>query len=355
MESLALAARDLGDHMVEKAWDEPGIEQVLEGVFRIPLPLPNDGLRAVNVYAITEGDHLVLVDAGWALDVSLDQLERSLAEIEYKLADVREFLVTHAHRDHYTQAITLRRLFGGKVQIGEGERTTLEIIVSKTGQAHTMMWRRLEQAGASHIVAEIRARHAQSDFNELDDWELPDAWLVNGTSVALQSRTLDVIETPGHTSGHVVFHDTAAAALFAGDHVLPRITPSIGIEAGGIGLPLAAYLDSLRLVRELPDARLLPAHGPVTDSVHARVEELLAHHERRLNQSAEAISQGASTSFEAAQILRWTRRETRLDELDLGNQSLAIGETKAHLDVCVVRGWLTSTEDADGVIHYQRA
>ena len=34
---------------------------------RIPLPLPNDGLRAVNVYAIESGDDLVLVDAGWAL------------------------------------------------------------------------------------------------------------------------------------------------------------------------------------------------------------------------------------------------------------------------------------------------
>jgi hypothetical protein len=56
-----------------------------------------------------------------------------------------------------------------------------------------------------------------------------------------------------------------------------------------------------------------------------------------------------------AKILRWTRHERQLAELDLFNRTLAIGETRAHLDVCVVRGWLTSSADADGVLHYQRA
>jgi hypothetical protein len=79
----------------------------------------------------------------------------------------------------------------------------------------------------------------------------------------------------------------------------------------------------------------------------------LAHHEKRLAESAAAIDAGASTAYEAAQILRWTRHERRLDELDLFNQTMAIGETTIHLDVCVVRGWLTANE-IDGVKHYQR-
>ena len=77
-----------------------------------------------------------------------------------------------------------------------------------------------------------------------------------------------MVATPGHTRGHVVFVDAAAELLFAGDHVLPHITPSIGFEAVPGPLPLGDYMDSLRLVRELPDRRLLPAHGPVSPSVH---------------------------------------------------------------------------------------
>ena len=36
-------------------WQEPGAHPVAPGIHRIPLPLPQDGLRAVNVYAVTAG------------------------------------------------------------------------------------------------------------------------------------------------------------------------------------------------------------------------------------------------------------------------------------------------------------
>ena len=36
------------------AWTEPAVDDLGGGVHRIPLPLPLDGLKAVNVYAITD-------------------------------------------------------------------------------------------------------------------------------------------------------------------------------------------------------------------------------------------------------------------------------------------------------------
>jgi len=54
---------------------------------------------------------------------------------------------------------------------------------------------------------------------------------------------LDVVPTPGHTQGHAVFVDPAARLLFAGDHVLPSITPSVGFEpvlsANPLGISLS--------------------------------------------------------------------------------------------------------------------
>jgi len=93
-------------------WIEPGAYEVGQGVYRIPLPLPHDGLRAVNVYAIADGEQLVLIDSGWALTESEELLVRALDSIGYRLVDVREFLVTHVHRDHYTQAVAIRRAHG---------------------------------------------------------------------------------------------------------------------------------------------------------------------------------------------------------------------------------------------------
>ena len=50
--------------MPSEDWTAPGVYEVVPGVHRIPLPLPNDGLRAVNVYAITGSDGPVLIDSG---------------------------------------------------------------------------------------------------------------------------------------------------------------------------------------------------------------------------------------------------------------------------------------------------
>jgi glyoxylase-like metal-dependent hydrolase (beta-lactamase superfamily II) len=329
-------------------WEQPGAFEAAPGVFRIPLPLPGDHLKAVNVYAILDGDRVVLVDGGWALAESQEALAAGLDKLGFGLDGIGEFLVTHIHRDHYTQAIAVRRQFGTRVCLGEGERVTLAAI--RTAGAHPDV-AGLRRAGAD----ELSRRMAQwGGDHDLTNWEAPDAWLPDGLDLPLRTRTLRVISTPGHTRGHVVFHDAASGLLFAGDHVLPHITPSIGVELARPHSPLANYLDSLRLVAALPDARLLPAHGPVTDSTHARVEELLSHHEQRLTATAEAVERGASTAFEVAQSLTWTRRERTLADLDLFNQILAVNETMAHLVVLVERGWLASSVVAD-TVHFSRS
>ena len=317
---------------------------------RIPLPLPGDNLHAVNVYAISDGDQVVMIDGGWAMADSTELMTAGLNQIGYELADVREFLVTHLHRDHYTQAVAVRRITGSLVSVGEGEQACLEAIHKITTHPDIA---RLSEAGAPEIAAEIAAWTDGLTGPDLTDWEDPDRWLDDGIDIALQTRTLRVISTPGHTRGHVVFHDREAKALFAGDHVLPHITPSIGVELTRPPSPLRDYLHSLELIRAIPDAALLPAHGPVTGSAHARVDELLVHHERRLEATAKAVDGGADTGYQVARALGWTRRERHLDELDLFNKVLAINETVAHLIVLVERGWLTRTE-VDGVAHYAR-
>ena len=102
-------------------WTAPGVYQVGAGLYRIPLPLPQDGLRAVNVYAVRDGDGLVLVDSGWALAEARERLEQAVKLLDCSLASVRRFLVTHVHRDHYTLAVTLRREFGMRISLGRDE------------------------------------------------------------------------------------------------------------------------------------------------------------------------------------------------------------------------------------------
>ncbi|HWC82663.1 MAG TPA: MBL fold metallo-hydrolase [Pseudonocardiaceae bacterium] len=331
-------------------WTAPGAYRVAQGVFRIPLPLPTDGLRAVNVYAVRDGDDLVLVDSGWAIAEARTQLEAALDALEAGLGDVRRFLVTHVHRDHYTQAVTLRREFGTRVALGEGERPSLEAVMDSEARATSPHTARLRLAGADEVIERFGQVRSAPRTDE-KAWEAPDDWLGDGTTASVGGRELRAIATPGHTRGHLVYTESAAGLMFAGDHVLPHITPSIGFESAPTRFPLRDYLESLRLVRGLPDMRLLPAHGPVTDSTHARIDALLEHHDRRLDTTLAAVRAGASTAYEAAGTLTWTRRERTLAELDPFNSMLAVLETMSHLDVLVLQERATVTT-VDGVYHY---
>ncbi len=333
-------------------WTEEGAYQVAPGVHRIPLPLPFDGLRAVNVYAIEAADGLVLIDSGWALAEARAQLERSLAAIGGSLADVRRFLVTHLHRDHYTQALALRSLFGARVALGEEERHSIELML---GPAYTPLGAqraRLVSAGAAALARELAEMVGQEPVNA--GYERPDEWITAGQKFDLGTRTLEAISTPGHTRGHVVFADTAAGLLFGGDHVLPHITPSIGFEEAPRLLPLGDYLASLNVIMRLPDLTLLPAHGPAGGSTHGRVGELLAHHDHRLAAMAAVLAGGERTAYQVAGALPWTSRQRRLAELDWMNQMLAICETSYHLDLLVARS-LAASRLADGVRLYRPA
>jgi glyoxylase-like metal-dependent hydrolase (beta-lactamase superfamily II) len=334
----------------EPHWTEPGAHPVADGIHRIPLPLPMDGLRAVNIYTVETEEGLAVIDGGWALEESRSQLEKSLATIGHRVQDITRFLVTHMHRDHYTQAVAIRREVGSHVSLGIGERATLDLVAGPTLETDPTV-HQLMRAGAPGLAREWSSYVEGSERSDASLWEAPDTWLDGDHRIGVGSRTIDAVSTPGHTRGHFVFADLDAGLLFAGDHVLPSITPSIGFEPAHAALPLGDFLASLAKVRAMPDLRLLPAHGAVTGSVHARVDELVAHHEERLRLCLESVRAGRQTAYDVATDLPWTRHARRLVDLDVFNTALASMETMAHLELLAAQGRVARSETG-GVLLY---
>ncbi|MCW2794290.1 MAG: beta-lactamase domain protein [Nocardioides sp.] len=329
-------------------WSDPGAWPVAEGIHRIPLPLPMDGLKAINVYVIEGDTGLTLIDGGWAIPEARELLDTSLRSIGSGFGDIRSFLVTHVHRDHYTMARLLGTEYGGEVSLGVGERPALDTLLGVEDLSENPFSQVLVTAGALEL-AELWGQGG----GELPDpslWGHPDVWLEGDHEIAVGRRTLDAVHTPGHTPGHFVFADRAAELLFAGDHVLPTITPSIGFTFPPMKQPLGDFMASLTKVRGLPDLRVLPAHGPVAPSSHTRVDELLAFHETRLDQSLAGLGDGPATAYDVAQGLGWTRHERAFDSLDPSNQGMATMETKAHLELLVARGRAGREETPTGVL-----
>jgi glyoxylase-like metal-dependent hydrolase (beta-lactamase superfamily II) len=338
---------DSGEH-----WTASGAWPVADGIHRIPLPLPMDGLRAINVYVVESSDGLVLVDGGWAIPEARELLDRSLRSIDSGFGDIRRFLVTHVHRDHFTMATVLGHELGVDVALGADEKPALDLLNNLETLTENPFTRALVTAGAADVAEAWEAGRTDADIPEPGIWEYPDTWLDGDHDIDLGPRTLRAVHTPGHTPGHFVFADHNAALLFAGDHVLPTITPSIGFTMPETALPLADFLGSLAKVRGLPDMEILPAHGPVAPSSHERVDELLVHHEQRLELSLAALAAGPRTAQEVARQLPWTRHEAAYDGLDIFAQGMAAMETKAHLELLVARDQATRSVDSDGVIAF---
>lgn len=331
-------------------WTEPGAYPVAPGVHRIPLPLEIDGLHAVNVYAIEDESGLVVVDSGWADASTRRALASGLAEIGHGVRDISQIVVTHAHWDHYSHAVQLRDELGTPVRVGSGERHTIDAFDINAGR-YPQQAVQLVACGAIELARLVAADPVTTEERTMA-FGPPDAYLDDGEKIELTARTVEVLATPGHTRGHIVLRDADAELLFSGDHVLPHITPSIGLERAPERFPLRSYLDSLRLIRNQPDLLLLPAHGPVTPSAHARIDELLQHHESRLDSVAALVRRGTDNAHEIAADMPWTRRERRLSDLDVMNQMMAVLEVQAHLDVLVHLESIREVDLGDGIHRY---
>jgi glyoxylase-like metal-dependent hydrolase (beta-lactamase superfamily II) len=306
------------------------VDKIAEGIHRITLPLPLDDLTTINAYAVESRAGLVLIDPGWATDANENALITALRELGYSLRDVTTTIATHAHWDHYTQALKIRDEHGCRLYLGRQEHHSIDAFEALTG-VYPRQVELLRQAGASELAAAIDALRLER-YEEEVPFGRPDVWLDDDDAIDLGDRVLSIHATPGHTRGHVVIEDRESGVLFTGDHILPRITPSVGFERQPEDSPLTSFLRSLDLMLTLPDGKMLPAHGAVSPSVHARAQGLLDHHAERLR-TIQQIAAGGRSPYEVACDLPWTRHRRRLSELTPVHQMVAVLEVAAHMAV----------------------
>jgi glyoxylase-like metal-dependent hydrolase (beta-lactamase superfamily II) len=315
------------------AWRQhllPPVEKVRDGLWSVPVPLPNHVLRYVSVYAFELATGLAIVDAGWDTGEAWAALGAGLAAIGYQISDVRAILVTHAHRDHYGLASRVRAESGAWIGMHEAEALTLprrlarpQLLVDRSRE-----W--LLRCGAPAEEVEELSGSAER-FAPLLAMPDPDRLICDGDKVDVPGWDVRAIWTPGHTPGHLCFHEQDHRILISGDHILPRITPNISAQsfAADHGNPLAKFLFSLSAVRELNVTEVLPAHEYRFRGLADRVDALLTHHEGRLAEVMDTVRRCPSqTTWQIASRLTWSRP---WEQVTGYIRRSAMGETLAHL------------------------
>jgi glyoxylase-like metal-dependent hydrolase (beta-lactamase superfamily II) len=270
-------------------------DRVLPGVWRLRLPLPWPGVPHVNAWALSAGNGIVLVDTGYHEAGAFEELERTLAMIGRRLADVRLVVCTHAHSDHYGLAAPIVEAAGCELWMHPRH----EHMTRGFADPERSLERRVEVARQSGVPMEPLRQWAEErrDANPgIAAVIEPHRELVPGVEVETDHGPWTVHYTPGHAPSHVVLFQADERLLLSGDHLLGRVSPYF--DYGWTDDPVAEFLESLDTVDAL-DARLcLPGHGRPFGDVGARIEANRSEMQAKLDDIEQSLTAGDATAFE---------------------------------------------------------
>ena len=311
----------------------PPVERVRPGLWSIPVPIPNNPLRYVLVYAFETDKGPYLVDAGWNTDDAYDVLCRGLVTAGFDIGDVQGVLVTHIHPDHYGLAGRVREASGAWVALHPADAELIHERYEEPTDLLTRVASMLRRVGAPEDEVNSLA-NASMPVRAFVSAVMPDVLLEDGDKPEVPGWDLVSIWTPGHTAGHLCFYERDLRLMLSGDHILPRITPNISVNPQAEN-PLVDYLASLDKVGAYEADEVLPAHEYRFVGLQTRVNELKAHHEERFVEVVEAIKSGCDTAWDITSRMHWSRP---WDRINGWMRRAALGEALAHIRVLESRG-----------------
>lgn len=197
--------------------------------------------RSCNAYLFRGRDRVVLVDPG--LVSSFASLAVCFPQLGLTIDDIDTVVLTHEHFDHFAATPLVR--------------------ARKSVMAHRLAAHKLAQQDEFALMSDCFSESAEP-------FEVT-ATLAEGDVIDTGNHKLEVIHTPGHSSGSISLFDPDSGALVCGDLVLG------GGNMGGIfGSGNASdSICSLKDIMRRPVTRLLPGHGGLSENPIGDIERVL--------------------------------------------------------------------------------
>ena len=227
------------------------------GIRRITTPLPTRPGH-VHSYLLPGDDGWTLVDTGIGLPDAQEVWKTALDG-----AEVARIFVTHFHPDHVGAAADVAELTGAPVYQGDLDYAQCELVWANDEWPKRIADWFLTHGVPSEITEELIESGAvyrpfiryQPNPTLVDDGDRLDGW--------------ELVAAPGHADGQLCL--LAGDVLISADHLLGRITPTVGLWPESRLDPLGDYIESLERTIELAPAIALPGHGdPIDGSRRSR-------------------------------------------------------------------------------------
>lgn len=322
-------------------------EQLFENLFIIKVPLPGNPLKNINSYLIKGVDRNLLIDTGFNMPVCYDALKKGLNDLNVNMKHTDIFL-THLHADHSGLASSIASDHT-KVFIGETDKKGMESFF-KTEHWNLINEKYLAFGFPQEELDENKSKNPAAIYMPANRIEYTGIW--DGFVIDLGNYRLRCIGTPGHTPGHMCLYDQEHRILFSGDHILFDITPNI-TSWMDVEDSLGSYLQSLNKIKKLHIEFTLAAHRKAMGNCNSRIDELIHHHNVRLNEVYQIVSNFAViTTYDTASKMTWSIRAKNWAEFPVAQKWFAVGEASAHLEYLRCKGRI-KRDLIDGKYYYQ--
>jgi glyoxylase-like metal-dependent hydrolase (beta-lactamase superfamily II) len=308
------------------------VDELENGIRRVTLPLPTRPGH-VHTYLLPGEGGWTLVDTGIGLPDAADRWREELRRLD---GPVGRVVVTHFHPDHVGAAADLHELTGAPVIQGALDYTQCELVWGNPAWSERLVEWFHRHGVPAEVTEELVGQGSiyrpfiryQRDPLLVYPGETVDGW--------------ELVAAPGHADGQLVL--LKDDVLLAADHLLLRISPTVGLWPASRTDPLGDYLAALEHTIELAPRVALPGHGdPVEDPV-GRARELVEHHRERLAAAEASLTSEPQSGYALSFPLFG-------DDLKPGARRFAVAETLSHLERLVLED-RAGRGEVDGVVTY---
>ena len=318
-------------------------------IYKINVPLEGSPLKNLASYVLKSRGESLVVDTGFNSQSCYDALTNGLNALGVDMSKRSSTLfLTHLHSDHI--GLVPRIAKGCRVLMSELDFRVFEKY--QDGSAWRASDEYYERQGVPS--GELRALHSSNPARAMrPDSAFKAEFVRDKDTISIGDVKLTAIHTPGHTPGHMCLAHLESSTLFAGDHILFDITSNIAVWQTFMKDALGEYLNSLNKIRALDIQLCLSAHRESAKPANGRIDEILAHHARRLDDIRGILSEHPDiTAYQTASYMKWKMRGKNWAEFPPQQKWFAVGETISHLEYLRIRKEVRFSEK-NGLIYWR--